>query len=147
VKSPKPYWFDAGLASFLAGHYSADSLATSREVGGAFEGLVMQHLVVLARLLTPKARLHFWRTTTGLEVDCVLEHGRRLVAFEFKLTDRARFGDADALRVFMKDYPETVAGVVVYSGAKIVRLADNIVAIPWTVLAGAKLATAAPVAT
>jgi len=142
VKSPKPYWFDTGIASFLSGHYTADSLATSREAGGAFEGLVMQHLAVLARLLTPKARLHYWRTTTGLEVDCVLEHGRRLLAFEFKLADRARFGDADALRVFMRDYPETTAGVVVYGGAEIVRLADNIVAIPWTVIAGAQAAPA-----
>lgn len=147
VKSPKPYWFDTGLASFLGGHYSAEALAASREAGGAFEGLVMQHLAVLARLLAPKARLHYWRTTTGLEVDCVLEHGRRLLAFEFKLADRARFGDADALRAFMRDYPETVAGVVVYTGGEIQRLADNIVAIPWTVLAGAQSATATPAAT
>lgn len=137
VKSPKPYWFDTGVASFLGGHYSAQSLLASREAGGAFEGLVMQHLAVLARLLTPRARLHYWRTTTGLEVDCVLEHGRRLVAFEFKLAERIGFGDVGALRVFMDDYPEASAGVVVYSGGEVLRLADRVVAIPWTLLAGA----------
>ena len=141
VKSPKPYWFDSGAASFLSGHYSVDSLATSREAGGAFEGLVMQHLAVLARLLTPKARLHYWRTTTGLEVDCVLEHGRRLVAFEFKLADRVRLSDAGALRVFMQEYPEAASGVVVYTGGEVQLLADDIVALPWSVLAGAPAAT------
>lgn len=143
VKAPKACWFDTGVASYLGGHYSAESLGMSREAGGAFEGLVMQHLSVLARLLTPKARLHYWRTTTGLEVDCVLEHGRHLVAFEFKLADSARFGDAKTLRTFMNDYPETAAGVVVYAGGEIQRLADDVVAVPWTVLAGARSSGAA----
>jgi uncharacterized protein len=136
VKSPKPYWFDTGVASFLGGHYGAESLAASREVGGAFEGLVMQHLAALSRLMTPKARLHYWRTTTGVEVDCVIEHGKRLVAFEFKLADRVGFGDTGALRVFMSEHPETAAGVVVHSGGEVRRLADGIVAVPWTLLAG-----------
>ncbi len=147
VKSPKPYWFDTGVASFLAGHYSAEALAASREAGGAFEGLVMQHLTVLARLLTPKARLHYWRTSTGLEVDCVVEHGGRLLALEFKLADRVGFGDTEALRVFMRDYPETVAGAVIYGGNEIRRLADNVVALPWTVIAGAKPGSAVPATT
>jgi predicted AAA+ superfamily ATPase len=136
VKSPKPYWFDAGLGSFLAGHYDAESLRVSRETGGAFECLVIQHLAVLAGLLTPKARLHYWRTTTGLEIDCVLEHGRRLVAFEFKLSDAPRLGDADTLRTFMREYPETSAGVVVHAGSEVRRLAEKVVALPWAILAG-----------
>lgn len=136
VKAPKPYWFDTGVASFLSGHYTAESLSASREAGGAFEGLVVQHLAALARLLTPRARLYYWRTVSGQEVDCVLEHGRRLVAFEFKLAERVGFGDTDALRTFMADYPSTTAGVVVYSGTETRQLAERIVAIPWTVLAG-----------
>jgi len=136
VKSPKPFWFDAGLSSFLSGHYDVESLRASREVGGAFEALVLQHLAVLARQLTPRARLHYWRTTTGLEVDCVVEHGRRLVAFEFKLSDTPRLGDAGVLVTFMREHPETSAGVVVHSGGAIRRLSDKIVAVPWTAIAG-----------
>ena len=44
----------------------------------------------------------------------------------------------------MRDYPEAVAGVVVYAGSEIVHLADDIVAVPWTVLAGAQAAPASP---
>lgn len=136
VKSPKPYWFDCGLASFLSGHYDAASLGASREKGFAFEALVVEHLAAAARLLVPRARLHYWRTTTGHEVDVVVEHGRRLVVFEIKSAETARYADADVLSAFMRDHPETVAGVVVHAGADVRRLGERIVAVPWTMIAG-----------
>jgi hypothetical protein len=137
IKSPKPYWFDVGLSSFLAGHYGSDALRASREAGGAFEALVLQHLGVLARLLVPRGRLHYWRTTAGAEVDFVLEHGRRLVAFEVRLSDKVGFGDTAALRTFMEEYPESAAGVVVHAGKEVRRLGERLVALPWGALAGA----------
>jgi predicted AAA+ superfamily ATPase len=44
-------------------------------LGAFFETLIYQHLRVLSGLLTPRGRLHFWRTQSGTEVDFVLEHG------------------------------------------------------------------------
>lgn len=136
VKSPKAYWFDSGAASFLAGHYSADSMRSSREAGGAFEGLVIQHLSAVCSLMTPEARLHFWRTQTGKEVDVVIEYGRQLLPIEIKLSITARFADGDGLARFLTEHPEGSLGVVVYAGAEIKRLAEKVVAIPWTALAG-----------
>lgn len=136
VKSPKPYWFDCGLASFLGGHFTVSSLCESREAGSAFEALVIQHLSALTRLLTPQARLHYWRTSAGKEVDVVIEHGRKALAIEIELATTARFSDRDTLARFMTDNPETVAGVVVYAGGEIKRLSERIVAVPWSVLAG-----------
>ena len=60
----------------------------SRQIGAYFETLIYLHLRVLAGLLTPKARLHFWRTTTGDEVDFVLEHGRRVLGVEVKMSSK-----------------------------------------------------------
>ena len=79
LKSPRAFWADAGLAVFLAGYFSADELAKARELGAFFETLIYQHLRVSCSLLTPRGRLHFWRTQTGDEVDFVIEHGRRVV--------------------------------------------------------------------
>lgn len=134
VKSPKPYWFDAGLSSFLAGHFSIESLCGSREAGAAFETLVLAHLRVLVGLLTPAGRLHYWRTVSGREVDFVVEHGRRLVAIEVKLALSAGYGDTAGLRAFMAEYPECEAGVVVHSGDEVRMLGERIVALPWTLL-------------
>jgi predicted AAA+ superfamily ATPase len=136
TKSPRPYFFDVGLASFLGGHYDAESLRASREAGGSFEALVHQTLAAQVDLLTPRGRLHYWRTVSGAEVDFVLEHGRRLVAFEVKLATSVGYGDAAGLRTFMQEYPECACGVVVHSGEEVRMLGDRIVGVPWTVLAG-----------
>jgi hypothetical protein len=94
------------LAAFLAGYYDRDSLSRGREAGAFFESLILYHLKVLAQLLTPRGRLFYWRTTTGHEVDFVLEQGRRLLAFEVKLTTSPRFGDADGPRLFQSRVSE-----------------------------------------
>jgi len=136
TKSPKPYFFDAALSSYLAGHFDTTSLRSSREAGASFEALVLQHLTALAGLLVPKARLYHWRATTGAEVDFVVEQGRRLVAIEVRLARSAGFGDAAGLRTFMNEYPECVCGVVVHAGDEVRALGERIVGIPWSMLAG-----------
>jgi predicted AAA+ superfamily ATPase len=134
IKSAKLYWTDAALAPFLAGHYDEESLRTSREAGGLFENLVLQQLQVAASLMSPQARIQYWRTAAGQEVDFVLEWGRSLVAFECKLSDRPRFEDARSLHLFLSDYPECACGVVVHTGSDIVRLGEQVIALPWTTL-------------
>jgi len=134
IKSPKLYWADPALAAFLAGHYCKESIRSSREIGGLFENLALQQLQASASLLSPPARLYYWRTVTGQEVDFVLERGRSLIAFECKLSARARFEDARSLNTFLDDYPECIAGVLVYTGNEIVRLGKRVIALPWTVL-------------
>lgn len=132
VKSPKSFWNDTGLAVHLSGYYDAGELRNARELGAFFETLIYHHLRVLARLMTPAARLYFWRTQGGAEVDFVVEHGRRLVAIEVKRSEKLRYGDADGLRAFLKEYPEADAGLILYSGRDIVHLGSKIIAVPWT---------------
>jgi len=134
IKSAKLYWTDSALAAFLAGHYDEAGLRTSREVGGLFENLVLQQLQVPASLMSPQARIHYWRTAAGQEVDFVLEWGRSLVAFECKLSDRPKFEDARFLNLFLSDYPECACGVVVHTGSNIARLGERVIALPWTTL-------------
>lgn len=136
MKSPKVYWADPGLAAYLAGFYDVNSLRSARESGGLFETLVILHLKVLAQLLTPRPRFSYWRTVTGKEVDLVIEHGRRLLAVEIKLTSTPTYQDAENLRLFLDEYPETVMALLVYAGREIKRLHEKILAIPWQLLCG-----------
>ncbi len=137
IKSPKLYWADPGLATFLMGYYSPQELRESREAGYAFENLVFLHLQVLADLLRPPARLLYWRTVTGAEVDFVVEWGRSLLAFEVKLGRTARHTDTKTLRLLLSEYPACTAGVLIYCGDEVIRLGNKIIALPWQVLAGA----------
>ena len=136
IKSPKVIWSDPGLVSFLAGHYDCESLRSSREAGGIFETMVYLHLNALAQLLVPKPRLLYWRTTTGKEVDFVLEWGRKLLAVEVKLSSKAKFSDVETLRLFLEEYPETSACILVYAGDEVKMMHEKIVAIPWFLLGG-----------
>ena len=134
IKSPKFYWFDPGLAAHLVGYHDVDSLRKAREYGGFFESLVLLHLRALAQLSFPRTSLHYWRTVSGQEVDFVLERGRSLVAFEVKASSQAQHSDCDNLRLFLKEYPESACGVLVYGGREIRVMDKKIVALPWTAL-------------
>lgn len=136
IKSPKVYWTDPALAAFLMGHYTLESVRKSREAGALFENLVLLHLQVLADLLYPPARIRYWRTVSGAEVDFVVEWGRSLTAFEVKLTNIPRYTDIKTLHLFLKEYPECRAGVLVYCGEEIVPMGEKIIAVPWNLLAG-----------
>ncbi len=136
LKSPMVYWTDPGLAVFLSGYYDAESLRHSRQLGAYFETLIYLHLRVLSSLLTPKARLYFWRTTSGDEVDFVLEHGRRVLGIEVKMSSKPSYRDAAGLSKFLKEYPSAVGGILLHGGTRVERLDQNIVAVPWTELTG-----------
>lgn len=136
VKSPKFYWVDAGLAAYLAGYFGVEAVRGAREQGGFMETLIFHHLRALAQLLVPRPGIFYWRTTDGHEVDFVLEHGRRLIAMEVKLSSTPRYSDCDGLRLFLEEYPETQCGILVHTGRKIQRLGDRIITLPWTMLCG-----------
>ncbi len=136
VKAPKAFWNDTGLAVFLSGYFDEHDLREARELGAFFETLIYHHLRVLTRLMTPASRLYFWRTRSGVEVDFVVEHGRRLLAIEVKRTTQPGYGDAAGLRAFLADHPNTSGGLLLHSGREIRHLDKNIVALPWTMLTG-----------
>ena len=134
IKSPKVMWTDPGLVSFLAGHYDPDSLTSSREAGGVFESMIYLHLRTHSQRLVPKPNIFYWRTTTGKEVDFVLEWGRKLLAVEVKLSRKPQFSDTETLRLFMDEYPETSACLLIHAGDEVTILHEKIAAIPWSLL-------------
>jgi predicted AAA+ superfamily ATPase len=136
VKAPKVFWNDPGLAAFLSGYFDADSLQSAREYSAYFETLIYHHLRVLIRLLVPTGRLYFWRRRDGVEVDFVVEHGRRVLAVEVQRTYKLAFRDTRGLQKFLELHPEAVGGLLVYSGNEIRRMGEKILAVPWTLLTG-----------
>ena len=93
--------------------------------------MMFLHLKSLCSVLTPPAKLYYWRTISGREVDFVIEHGRKIVPVEVKLSDNIRTSDAKNLLSFLEIYPETDIALILYSGNKIKWLHSKIVALPW----------------
>jgi predicted AAA+ superfamily ATPase len=124
IKTPRLYWGDVGLALHLAG------LA---EPGGAhLENLVLNDLLCWRDARTERAEILYWRTTTGDEVDFVVEAGRQLLPIEVKATSRPRLRDAVSLRTFRQEYGKSArAGLLLHTGTLLEWLAPDVLAAPW----------------
>lgn len=138
VKAPRVFWTDVALAVHLAGYTDAGVLAGSRDAGGFFEALVVQHLRALADLLVPRPRLRHWRPRAGAAVDLIVQHQERRVAIEVEAGDGAGDRSAVGLRRYLGQHPEAVGAAVVHGGGGVKRLDERIVAVPWEMLTGVR---------
>jgi len=84
VKAPKLYFYDTGLAAWLAGLRSAAELAQSSLRGPLFETWAIGEALKArsSRRLDPT--LHYWRDKTGTEIDLLIDAGQTITPVEFK---------------------------------------------------------------
>ena len=60
----------------------------------------------------------YWRTTTDLEVDFVVETGGRLLPIEVKVAASPGYSDTRSLRAFREEYPDRfIGGLLLHGGA------------------------------
>ena len=84
VKSPKLYFLDVGLACWLLGIRSADTLALHPLRGALFESLVVSEFIKARYNKGVSADLYFWRDNNGVEADLVFESAAKLQPVEIK---------------------------------------------------------------
>ena len=102
--------------------------------GPLFEQWVGLELSKLIHLSGTNATLRFFRDPTGPEVDWIIEHNQRLIPIEVKWHDNPTLKDAKHLCVFLKEYPQARKGFIVCQTPRPIKLAKNILAIPWASL-------------
>ncbi len=124
VKSPKLYWSDAALALWLSGSATAS--------GAHLEALVLSDLLAWRDGQTPVPEVLFWRTTTDLEVDFVVESDGWLLPIEVKAATNPGYAATRGIRAFRQEYGERcIGGLVLHGGAQTQRISDRILAVPW----------------
>jgi uncharacterized protein len=101
---PKFYLFDAGVFSAIRPAGPADM--TADIAGAALEGLVAQHLRAHIDYQKPDARLYFWRTYSGSEVDFIVYGKDVFWAIEVKSGKEAKPEDLRGLKSFADDFPQ-----------------------------------------
>jgi len=84
VKTPKIYFYDTGLVSWLLGIQNPEQLVTHPLRGNIFETLIVAELVKAFFNRAEKAPLSFWRDSTGNEVDIIIDQGGKLRPVEIK---------------------------------------------------------------
>jgi len=84
TKSPKLYFYDVGLASYLLGLDSYERLEVDPLKGGLFENFVLMEIVKRFYNNGSNAAVYYFRDSNGQEVDFLVEHDRKLHLLEVK---------------------------------------------------------------
>ena len=84
VKSPKVYFTDVGLATYLIGVEDAVQLRSHPLRGSLFESMVVADIRKEFTNSGLDPRMSFYRTEKGFEVDVIVEAGGKVVPIEIK---------------------------------------------------------------
>ena len=84
VKTPKLYFLDTGLATWLLGIQNHEQLTTHAQRGALFETWVIGELLKARYNTGETSNLYFWRDRSGQEVDLLIDHGTHLSPLEIK---------------------------------------------------------------
>jgi uncharacterized protein len=82
VKSPKIYLRDTGILHALLDIEKYEDLLAHPQNGASYEGFAIENIIAAM----PRHRASFLRTSNGSEVDLIMERGKELEVFEFKLS-------------------------------------------------------------
>lgn len=129
IKSPKLYFYDVGLASYLLGLEKDTQVNRDPLRGNLFENLVVIEALKYRYNQGKRNNLFFYRDSNGNEVDLIAENGRNLSAIEIKAGSTVNPDYFKGLRCFKSVVAESweVASGVVYGGNEIQRRTDTLV--------------------
>lgn len=117
VKTPKLYFYDVGLASYLLGNENISHIATHPSRGSLFENMVILEFLKKRYNAGLDNNFYFYRDNHGNEVDVVQESGNMLNLFEIKSAQTYNNGFLKGLDYLRKLLPGKVANSnLIYSG-------------------------------
>ena len=102
IKSPKLYFRDTGLLSFLLGFDSPEALVRSTYLGSVWECFVLNQILRQKSASGSAGRIFFLRDVHGNEVDFLFDHNGRLRLAEAKWAEQP---DASSVRSILKVHP------------------------------------------
>lgn len=117
IKSPKLYFTDTGLASYLLGIENEKQLERDPLRGNLFENLVLLELVKKRYNLGLDHNLFFYRDSNGQEVDILYKTAGILIPAEIKAADTFTTEFLKGLDFIKRTIPQnTGKGYIIYSG-------------------------------
>lgn len=131
LKAPRFLIFDLGVRHVLAELPLSESLLKI-DAGHIFEQWVLTELYYRCRYLGSPYKLSTWRTTTGAEVDAIIETAEEAIPIEIKWTENPSESDARHIEKFIE-----LHGGLAHRGYLICRcprkqqLTRRVTAIPW----------------
>lgn len=116
VKSPKSYLLNNGLISLLTGLDEEQYLQTSGLIGHRMENWFLNELTIWLSRVIRYHQIYFWRTSSGTEVDFVVEIKPNIFPFETTYTAKPLSQKVNNLCRFLQDEPKAKWGFYIYRG-------------------------------
>ena len=132
VKSPKIYFTDVGLVSYLLGIEHWEQLKTHPLRGSIFENMVVADLRKSFTNTARDPKLSFYRTEKGFEIDVILSSGDTLIPIEIKSSMTFSKHLIANLEKFCEQEPKATSPRLIYDGDTINHFGEACVdAINW----------------
>jgi predicted AAA+ superfamily ATPase len=130
VKSPKLYFYDSGLLSFLLGVKTPTALKKHPYYGALFENWVLTEIRKNSFNGGQNDGMYYFRDNTGNEIDLILERDGGTMAIEVKAAARV---DGSMLRgiQFWKKYQPGSQCLLLHGGQKNEAISDLMHVVPW----------------
>lgn len=118
VKTPKLYFCDVGLASYLLDIKAVEHVKSHPLRGMLFENLVVAEKIKRKFNNVERPSLYFFRDNTGNEVDLLEEEGSNVVSYEIKMAKTLDSSQFRGLNFYRKLNSENSRSVLVYTGSE-----------------------------
>lgn len=118
VKSPKLYFIDTALASYLLGLNDISTLNNSPHFGNLFETFIVTDFLKRFLHYGQMPSLYYLRTQDGLEIDLVIELGQKLFLIEIKSSMTISQKHAGSLIKIQKQLKPLILKSAIISRAK-----------------------------
>jgi predicted AAA+ superfamily ATPase len=130
TKTPKLYFHDIGLASWLLGIESAAQLATHPLRGALFENLAVSDVLKYRYNSGRRGNLHFYRDSSGLEIDLIYPLLGRHLPIEVKAGQTVTGSQTAALEKFAALFPDGTADAILVHGGDDQLLRGRVISLP-----------------
>jgi uncharacterized protein len=131
IKSPKIYFLDTGVASYLMGLHSPEPLRKGPMIGPLFETLVVAEWVKTFFHRGERPELYYWRSKLGLEVDLIIDRNGKLYPMEIKATSTLLPGHVDSLLKWKELAGEAALGGLVVANIEQPWFYKGLRALSW----------------
>ena len=117
IKSPKLYFYDVGLASFLLGNKTKQHIEFHPLRGNIFENMIILELLKKVYNKGFEPDFYFYRDSNGNEVDLIIPDGHNLIPVEIKSSETFHKSLLKSNLFIKKLYEERIKkSYLIYSG-------------------------------
>ena len=123
TKLPVYYFYDLGLRNYSLGIFG--QVKDPKEIGSLFENFVLN--LLKEKILWQPAKIYFWRTKDGAEIDFILDLKREIIPIEVKYKKLKEPEIPRALKSFIKKYQPKRAMIINLELEKTLKIENTLI--------------------